>query len=307
MGGTLLAHIKRSGSRFMAAMPAPKERSPRRVVVLCYHTVHPFRPFASATPRGFQAHLEWLREHCDLIPLESALAEAKRPRRGRPAVAITFDEGYADNYDHAFPALIRLRVPATFFVTTGLIDGDPLVLEWIRQLQGASSLEDVSGLSWTQIREMSEAGLGFGSHTCTHANLGASDPQRVVEELFASKKVIEDQLRQSVDQVAYPFGKPKHHFNRSTLTLAAQCGYRVGVAIHYRRVLPRDHPLGIPRFSITEDSIDMLRAKVFGKLDLIGVWQERAPTVVSRALSRDTTMFEGAPSLGGSPEGSRDI
>lgn len=65
-------------------------------MVLCYHSVSADAPYASATPALFERTLAWVNEHCDLIPFGDAL----QPALGtRPRVAITFDDGYADNQD----------------------------------------------------------------------------------------------------------------------------------------------------------------------------------------------------------------
>jgi hypothetical protein len=88
--------------------------------------VHPTNAFASATPDQFDQQMRWRKEHCDVIPLREALdrAAGDRDPRSKPAVAITFDDGYDDNFVHAYPILQRHGIEASFFVTTGFIDGD---------------------------------------------------------------------------------------------------------------------------------------------------------------------------------------
>jgi peptidoglycan/xylan/chitin deacetylase (PgdA/CDA1 family) len=74
----------------------------------------------SATDEDFDAQVRFLKAHFDLVG-PGDLAELQRRGRGRHAL-ITFDDGYRDNYEHAFPILRAHRVPALFFVAAGLID-----------------------------------------------------------------------------------------------------------------------------------------------------------------------------------------
>ena len=78
----------------------------------------------SATPDNFQRQLNFLRNNCDVIGPEDI---ADLPRRGRGNYAmITFDDGYRDNYETAFPLLKAAGLKATFFVTTGFMEGTHL-------------------------------------------------------------------------------------------------------------------------------------------------------------------------------------
>ena len=86
-----------------------------RVVVLCYHSVYPTRSFASITPSLFEQHLLWIKENCRLAPFNQILCHTRGNKEDRPTVSITFDDGYADNYEYAFPLLQKFGIKATFF------------------------------------------------------------------------------------------------------------------------------------------------------------------------------------------------
>src|SRR5262249_31538419 len=96
------------------------------VLVLNYHrighvaTAPFFRDAFSATPADFDRQLAFLARNADVIAADD-LPQALRSGRGRH-VMITFDDGYLDNYELAFPLLRQHHLPATFFICTGLLD-----------------------------------------------------------------------------------------------------------------------------------------------------------------------------------------
>jgi peptidoglycan/xylan/chitin deacetylase (PgdA/CDA1 family) len=104
------AHHVRERVRNLASMPT---------VVLIYHRVcelaHDPQKLA-VRPDRFAAHMRSLREAFAVLRFEQAW-----PPQRRPAVAITFDDGYADNIDNALPILEAAAVPATFFIATGYV------------------------------------------------------------------------------------------------------------------------------------------------------------------------------------------
>lgn len=81
----------------------------------------------SASEEGFDQQLAWLKLNSDVIS-PADIDIARKDARSRH-VLITFDDGYQDNYDLAFSALRRHRLPATFFIATGFID-DPRLPWW---------------------------------------------------------------------------------------------------------------------------------------------------------------------------------
>jgi peptidoglycan/xylan/chitin deacetylase (PgdA/CDA1 family) len=284
---------QRAKRRFEAILAkSAHARSAERTVVLCYHSVHPSKSFASATPRLFERQIEWLQEHCDIVTYDS-IPKLTAPSNGRkPVVAITFDDGYEDNYTYALPILLAHRIPATVFVTTGLIDRDPRIIRRFSRLWRASA-DDVRGLSWTQVSEMRKAGLEIGAHTHSHPNLFKIEEPRVLEEIGKSRAKLEDHLEQPVRLFAYPFGKPRQHLSGRTIDLVARLGFESAATICYRGARSSDGPLSIPRFPVTKDSVQVLSGKVYGQLDVIGLWQEGAPLWLSRLVSSDPSRWAG--------------
>ena len=264
----------------MRAMTA-RRTGLRRVVGLCYHSVHPSERFATVTPGVFEKHLSWLVQTCDVIPFREMLEAAGSVDGMRPTVSLTFDDGYADNHDFAFPLLQKYGIPATIFLTAGLIDGDPDVHARFRELRGT----EVHALGWSQVRELVEAGVEIGAHTYSHPNLIRLAPREAADELRKSKEVIEDRLGAQVDLLAYPFGKPKRHFDRETADLARNAGYKYAAAVLFRSVRATDSPLAIPRFFTARDSAEELAAKVRGDWDYLGFLQEHLPMPIARVLS----------------------
>ncbi len=259
--------------------------SPRvssRVIVLCYHSVHPARPLASAGPDTFEQHLVWLKESSVIVPFSKVWLEAAKSHeeRDRPLVSITFDDGYADNYEYAFPLLHKYGIPATFFLTVGFIEHDPVTMERFRRFSRYQ--ERPRALAWSQVREMRQAGMEFGTHTYSHPNLARLEPAAAEAEVRRSKAILEDRLGEAITLTAYPFGKPKRHFTAETMDIVAKVGYDCAAAIVYRSVYASFCRYAVPRFYVAGDSVSTLRDKVFGAWDLLGMWHERAPAFLQR-------------------------
>jgi peptidoglycan/xylan/chitin deacetylase (PgdA/CDA1 family) len=246
-----------------------------RVVVLCYHSVQPSGTHQSTTPPElFEEHMRWLRKHCDIVPFTRVWKETGRPERTRPAVTVTFDDGFADTFTYAVPALLEHQIPATFFVTTGLIDRLPDV---IRARSWHGWRDETSTLTWGQILELRRMGMEIGSHGHTHQVLTQLDDADVMEDLTTSKNLLEDRLDDRVTSFAYPRGRPRRDLSSRTVRLAREVGYENGGVILMRGVKTSDSAMRIPRFPVDRDSLGLLRGKVNGSLDLIGYVQEWAP------------------------------
>jgi peptidoglycan/xylan/chitin deacetylase (PgdA/CDA1 family) len=99
--------------------------SPRRLVLTYHRVARPQHdPWETAVaPEHFDEQLSVLRKHCAVMTLGRMLDQWRAGTLARNAVAVTFDDGYADNLHTAIPILERHEVPATFLLCPGLLDG----------------------------------------------------------------------------------------------------------------------------------------------------------------------------------------
>ncbi|MGB8293948.1 MAG: polysaccharide deacetylase family protein [Polyangia bacterium] len=110
---------------------------PRGVSVLAYHRIlGANRDLNGAPVEIFEQQMRWVREHCDPIAPDALVDRAERPNRARPAVLVTFDDGFRDYHDLAYPVLKRLGIPALMFLPTSHIDHGSLL--WTDRVQWAA-------------------------------------------------------------------------------------------------------------------------------------------------------------------------
>jgi peptidoglycan/xylan/chitin deacetylase (PgdA/CDA1 family) len=123
----------------LAAPPVWRLQHSRRrkpgCVVLLYHRVgRAGDPFPNLDVARFGAQMRWLRANCDVIDPDDLRERAAAPgtHRGRPAVAVTFDDGYRDYFDNAYPVLRACGIRAINFLCTQFVDDSRITGWWDR-------------------------------------------------------------------------------------------------------------------------------------------------------------------------------
>ena len=130
--------VKRSVKRAFASGPgwrfvAPLVREPG-VIVLTYHRINGTdRSLEGISIDAFERHMRWIKDHCEVIEPGAIQEHASGRRRSRPAVVVSFDDGYKDYHDLAYPVLERLRIPAVVFLATSFMDQGGMI--WTEEVQ----------------------------------------------------------------------------------------------------------------------------------------------------------------------------
>jgi peptidoglycan/xylan/chitin deacetylase (PgdA/CDA1 family) len=172
------------------------------LAILTYHSLDNSGSVVSASREAFEAQMSALAEAGFRgVSLREALAyrEARNAWPER-SVALTFDDGYANFYEVAAPALAAHGFTATVFVISGHVGGRN---DWAPPPEG---LGERSLLSWSQLAELSSAGIEIGAHTRRHRDLRRLSASEALDEIGGSRLEIEERLGQSVESFAYPFG-----------------------------------------------------------------------------------------------------
>ncbi len=124
--------------------------TPRCLSVLTYHSIIaqplPFYDWSFLDADTFRQQLAYLKTHFSILPLSEALQKLWNDRLDGPTVAITFDDGFRNNYDIAFPILQDFQAPATIYLTTDLIGSEKTV--WFTRLLLALQATAQKELRW---------------------------------------------------------------------------------------------------------------------------------------------------------------
>jgi peptidoglycan/xylan/chitin deacetylase (PgdA/CDA1 family)/SAM-dependent methyltransferase len=245
----------------MTRAEAQTTESATQVPILMYHSIADDGPAELApyrvAPAAFRQQLRYLRRHgYHSITLQEWVdgIAAKRPVPGRPVI-ITFDDGYRDFIQNAWPLLSRADFSATVFVVTEkvgrLADWDGL----------AKPLEL---MSWEELRTVSDAGIAIGSHTASHKDLASLSPDRVRVEGERARAMLHEHLGTEVSMIAFPWGKSEP----ATRAVLAQCGYRIAVRSWGGASPLGDDPLNLSRIEIEAvDNIEAFAKKLTAKAE----------------------------------------
>lgn len=188
------------------------EMDPQQVEIpiLMYHSISADDPENGllVPPDMFSEQMKWLSENGFTTMLLDDVVEAlntgKVPKK---PVAITFDDGYADNYTAAFPILKENNMKATFFIITNNTDKDGYYM------------------SSNMLKEMKEYGMAIENHTAYHFELAGasiSDQKMSIED---GMNYLKDVIGVDSKYLCYPVGK----FDENTIAINSELGIKAAV------------------------------------------------------------------------------
>jgi len=230
------------------------------VPILLYHHVSPDRDM---TPAAFERQLSFLLERgYQSLSLEELLEIVHGAKKARPrAFAVTFDDGYLDNWVYAFPVLEKLKVKAAFYLVTDYVESagrrGP---KDCRATRGPAERSAGGFLSWEEARAMDASGLiTWGSHTQTHRHWIRKNPYPDVErELKESKALIERQMGRSCSHLSWPWGD----FEKNWWPLLERAGYRSAVTTLAGANAAGTPPYALKRMNVSRPSVDWLSSRL---------------------------------------------
>ena len=183
-----------------------------KIPILMYHEVSeaPERnkrtrstnPAYSVSLEQFREQMEYLDENGYQTLSLNQVIDAKVSLNHK-TVALTFDDGFANNYTNAFPILKKFELTATIFVVTNFVGNH-------------------NYMDWNQLREMNKEGISIQSHTASHMPLSVLKTNEIMYELDSSKKEIEDHLGSAVNFLSVPHGM----INHKVIDTARAVGYK---------------------------------------------------------------------------------
>jgi peptidoglycan/xylan/chitin deacetylase (PgdA/CDA1 family) len=191
------------------------ESTPMPRAILTYHSIDGSGSIVSTTTETLRLHLASLVSQRVEVVAPRQVVEATSPS----SVALTFDDGFANFYTDAFPALALSGLTATALIVAGKCgqSGD-----WARQ---PPALKTRELLTWSKIRELQAAGIEFGAHSMTHRSFLDLPIDEAASEILDSKRAIEDRTGAAVECFAYPYGE----YTRPIADLVAE-NFRIGLS-----------------------------------------------------------------------------
>ena len=241
--------------------------------VLYYHRIDTDRHRSCVHPIQFARQMEYLATHeYRVVPLDAMyhdLAAGRTPPQR--SVALSFDDGFADNYTQAFPILQQYDFPATIFLTVNFIG-----------TKGLPVLTDKgyvpAPLSWEQVAEMDRSSMTFGSHTLTHPTLSQVSRAEVKKEVCLSRTILQEKLGHDVSLFCYPRGA----FTQEVKEAVCQAGYYGACSILPGAIQRDSDRYALPRTYIgQDDTVEDFRKKLRGAYDVlhagVQLWRRVSP------------------------------
>ena len=214
------------------------------VPILLYHQIAspPPRPMPFRSmfvrPKSFARQMSFLKMlGYQGLSLREAIPYIRGEKHGKVA-AITFDDGFTNNFENAAPILQTHGFTATNFIVVNQIGGSNL---WDQPL----GIVKTQCMNHSQISSWLDMGHEIGSHTLDHVNLCRVDDDQALKQIADSRAALEERFGTSIVSFAYPYGQeaPQHRI------MAEKAGYSFAVVVKSRQSNNYDL-FGMPRATV---------------------------------------------------------
>jgi peptidoglycan/xylan/chitin deacetylase (PgdA/CDA1 family) len=227
------------------------------VPILMYHKIGQRPPRTRlrglyVTPDVFERQLAELRQAGFV---SCTTSEARTNGVATPRITLSFDDGFRNVFENALKPLAQNQFRAIQFLVPSFIGK---LNEWdLRDGEAPEPLMDA-----VQIREWLAAGHRVGSHSLSHHCLTRLTLRDAREEIFASKKSIEDTFGVAVEDFCYPYGDS----NPSIRDLVAEAGYRTACTTQFGVNVPATPAFALFRITVRypSRSLKALKARLMG-------------------------------------------
>lgn len=221
------------------------------------------------TESQFEKHLKYLKQKgFETITFKDLLNNKYKDRfnREKKQIILTFDDGYTDNYNYAFPLLKKYGFKCVIYLLSHL-NYNKWDVEVKENPEHKFDLMDMS-----MIKEMEEYGIEFGGHTKTHPKLATLPIEIAQEEILTSKKVLEEKLGHALISFAYPYG----NLNKDVKKIVKNSGYNFAVATDSGNISFSEDLFQIRRIGIfSTNNFFTFKRKVSGKYNFIKIKREK--------------------------------
>ncbi|MBI1722738.1 MAG: polysaccharide deacetylase family protein [Gemmatimonadetes bacterium] len=202
--------------------------------ILTYHSIDSSGSVISVDAKRWRAHSRWLESGAVRV---LGLEELVRGDSMGDALALTFDDGFANFADEAWPPLRDRGLPVTVFVVSDHAGGTNA---WAGK--SAPGIPTLGLLDWDAIGRLAEEGVTIGAHTRTHPDLRTLDPSALADELEGAAERIAARTGRRPGAFAYPYGATD-----ARVTAAAGHAYRVACTTEFRALRQGEDPSALPR------------------------------------------------------------
>jgi protein-tyrosine phosphatase len=192
-----------------------------KAIVVAFHSITAGKSGGAlrCSVEDFERYCRFFARHMKTETLTRMVEQLEKGSPLHGELAITFDDGYADNVELALPILSRWSLRATFYVTTGFIQTQTQAL-WDTKANLRSRW-----MTWEQVRQLVNAGHELGAHTVTHINLATATAEQAESELRQSRDDIAAQAGIAPSHFAVPYGRAFPALDQ-TAAIARNLGFR---------------------------------------------------------------------------------